>query len=842
MELKRTFDLVAASVGIVLASPILLVCALAIKLDTRGPVLYRSTRIGQGGRHFSLLKLRSMRPDQGQDPPRLTVADDPRVTRVGRVLRRSKVDELPQLINVLKGDMSLVGPRPEDPHYVADYTPGQRRVLAVKPGITSPASITYRHEEASLVGPGAEAKYISSILPKRLTMDLEYVWSRSFWGDLRVILRTVHALLVDPKLGGAIRRRVPWLVIDAPIVFACFFVVYYLRFLDVPSPGAVDGPQVLAFKLVPVTVLYAGINRMSRLDRRVWRYATAAEVLAILRTCFFSTAILVATDLLLGWRGLRPLPLSVALTGGFMTFSGFVAVRYRSRLLTGSWRRRQLTRERPAWAMKTVIYGAGESGQLLAWRLLTLSEGKEYQVVGFVDDDREKLDRAIHGIRVLGNRDDLDRIVRSQGVDLIVLAMNNISGEEMRLVITAAQETPAKIRIVSDVFGWMSDPTAAPLREVHAEDLLGRKPAVNHAWMGREVVSSQIVLVTGAAGSIGAELCRELASLEPARLVALDTNESGLFDLATEVRTASPELSLTTVIADITREEQVRRVFEEFRPDVVFHVAAYKHVPLMEEFPEEAARVNILGTWNTLCSARAVNSKRFVLVSTDKAVNPTSIMGATKRIAEKLVMSDPATEGSARSPGTTMCTAVRFGNVLGSRGSVVPTFEKQIEMGGPVTITDPRMTRYFMEVSEAAILIIQAAALTEGHEIFMLDMGDEIRIDDLARKMIRMRGLRPDIDIKILYPGIRPGEKLTEELRHSLEAEAPTSHPQISKVTGEGRLSHTEAAHIVGEVRTAVESPCRDDARRLIRDLTMGSGSNTLEPAPNTARGRLSAL
>jgi FlaA1/EpsC-like NDP-sugar epimerase/lipopolysaccharide/colanic/teichoic acid biosynthesis glycosyltransferase len=831
MKLKPTFDVVAAVLGLLLASPVLLICGLAIKLDDRGPVLYRSTRVGQGGRQFRLLKLRSMRPDQGEGPSRLTVADDPRVTRVGRILRKSKLDELPQLINVLKGDMSLVGPRPEDPHYVADYTPSHRRVLAVKPGITSPASITFRHEEALLLGAGAEKEYIFSILPKKLEMDLEYVWSRSFSGDLKILFRTISSLFRDTEILSMVRRLVPWYVIDGPVVFACFFTAYYLRFLDTSNPGSADSPSTLAVTLLPVAAVYIAVNRLTRLDARVWRYATAAEALAVGRASGIATGIVLLTDLAVGWGRTRPLPLSVVLTGGFLTFSAFVAVRYRSRLLTGSWGKRQLKASRPAWATRTVIYGAGEAGQLVAWRLLTLSEGNEYDLVGFLDDDVQKVGRQIHGIPVLGAREDLDRVVGRERVDLIVLAMNNVSGDEVRTILAVAQATTAKIRIVPDLFEWMSSTGAAPLREVRPEDLLGRKPHSESPAAGRALVAGQTVLVSGAAGSIGSELCRQLASLKPQALVTLDSNESGLFDLATELRTADGDLRLETVIADVTRGPGIHRAFEKFRPDVIFHVAAYKHVPLMEDFPEEAARVNILGTWNLLSAARAVGSKRFVFVSTDKAVNPTSIMGATKRIAERLVSSEPPSRRGRTAQSEPWCTTVRFGNVMGSRGSVVPTFAKQIAMGGPVTITDERMTRYFMDISEAASLIIQAAEMTADRDIFMLDMGEEIRVEDLAHKMIRMRGLRPGVDIDIIYTGVRPGEKLQEELHDLMEHQTATSHPLISRLTDSGHLTGQDAIELVKTIQQVIEASDHCETIRTLRALAVNANGDTEQQA-----------
>jgi FlaA1/EpsC-like NDP-sugar epimerase len=334
--------------------------------------------------------------------------------------------------------------------------------------------------------------------------------------------------------------------------------------------------------------------------------------------------------------------------------------------------------------------------------------------------------------------------------------------------------------------------------------------------------------VTGACGSIGSELCRQIAGYSPRRLVAFDSNESGLYDLEIELRAAFPDADLATVVGDVTRRESIRAVMLDQRPEVLFHVAAYKHVPLMERFPQEAVRVNVLGTWTVLEEARLAGLSRFVFVSTDKAVNPSSVMGATKRLAERLVAS-PAAEGTIR-------TAVRFGNVLGSRGSVVPTFTKQIDMGGPVTVTDPRMTRYFMDVSEAASLIIQAAGFTTGGEVFMLDMGQSIRIDDLARKMIRMRGLRPDVDIEIRYTGMRAGEKLHEELTRSEEETSPTAHPLINRVSNLQVMSAEEASELLANVEGLLLLSDPAEVAERVRALARAeSAAPTLRP-PEPAR------
>src|SRR5207245_11072160 len=323
------------------------------------------------------------------------------------------------------------------------------------------------------------------------------------------------------------------------------------------------------------------------------------------------------------------------------------------------------------------------------------------------------------------------------------------------------------------------------VREAQIVDLLGRGGMrVDREACGR-VLNDKTVLVTGGCGSVGSELCRQIANFSPQRLLVLDNNESALHDVELELHARYPTLNVTSLLADVADPGELDFLFSKYRPQVIFHAAAYKHVPLMEQYPEAAVRVNVGGTLTTLRKAAKYGVERFVLVSTDKAVNAESVMGATKRVAELLVL-DSQPGGAAAGPelGTDelLRTAVRFGNVLGSRGSVVPTFARQIEAGGPVTVTHPDMTRYFMDVSEAAGLIIQAASYTHGGDIFMLERGERIRVDDLARKMIRVGGLRPEVDIGIVYTGVRPGEKLHEELVFPEEGREPTDHPLVHRV------------------------------------------------------------
>jgi FlaA1/EpsC-like NDP-sugar epimerase len=412
-----------------------------------------------------------------------------------------------------------------------------------------------------------------------------------------------------------------------------------------------------------------------------------------------------------------------------------------------------------------LIIGAGESGQFLARQLQTHSQRHRYELVGFVDDDPAKLGLRLHGVSILGDRQAILQLVAERKVGLIIITIHNIPGSTLREILSICLNSQAQVKIQPDFLKLMDNPKEAlPLRDITPTDLLGRQPHQIDETACRELIWGKVILVTGAAGSIGSELCHQLLNFQPRQLLMLDNNETGLHNLTISCRHSPladleaeerPATEIKSIIADITNASKLEQIFKTYRPQIIFHAAAYKHVPLMEQQPDEAVRVNVLGTKIVSKLAARYAAECFVFISTDKAINPSSIMGATKRLGEMMIMNGV--------PGSTLFTAVRFGNVLGSRGSVVPTFTRQIELGGPVTVTHPEMTRYFMSVSEAASLVIQAATLTEGKDIFMLDMGQRIRIADLAHKMIRLRGLRPGQDIAIEYTGIRPGEKLYEE-------------------------------------------------------------------------------
>ena len=565
-----------------------------------------------------------------------------------------------------------------------------------------------------------------------------------------------------------VRRIAREAIVDLAILFVAYSVTLLVRTLGTPYF------QIEAF----VFIAFSGAATLASLYalgvyHRIWSRTSGHGVTVIFNGSGLGLAVVLLTDLFLQPRAV---PLSVVIVAQVLAFAGFVAVRFRSRLISGmTWRWNAVWRHQfPKSETRVLIVGAGESGQALAWRLKYRAPGAAFRVVGFVDDDDDKQGMFVEGAKVLGERKDIPRLANEYNVELVIVAIHNISGEDFRGVLRLCEQTAARIKVVPNLFALMSDTKGVQLlRDVQAEDLLGRSTITRHEAVDLSAVTGKVVLVSGAAGSIGSELARQMSHYEPIRVVLVDNNESGLHDLSVDLLAQHPKTAYVPILGDVTDREVMGYVFEHYRPQVVFHAAAYKHVPLMQDFPGAAIHVNVRGTYCMADLARRFQVERFVLISSDKAVSPSNVMGATKRACE-LIMHAFASE-----PSETRFTAVRFGNVLGSRGSVVPMFNRQIEMGGPVTVTHPEMTRYFMSIPEAVNLVIHAACLTSGDDIFLLKMGEVIRIVELAERMIRLRGLRPYYDMAITYTGVRPGEKLDEELYGADETPHETVHPHI---------------------------------------------------------------
>jgi FlaA1/EpsC-like NDP-sugar epimerase len=462
---------------------------------------------------------------------------------------------------------------------------------------------------------------------------------------------------------------------------------------------------------------------------------------------------------------------------------------------------------------RALIVGAGSGGRIIADELIG-DDQWGLEPIGFVDDDATKAMATVEGLPVLGDISAIPEIVTREQIQVIVLAMPSAAADRLASIATLAKSTGAEILTMPPIGSILSgSQRAQTLRQVRISDVLERPRVDFLGERRRAFVAGKRVLITGASGSIGSELAEQVAELEPEQLLLLDTNESGLYDLHLDLAADHPELNIVPIIASVSDYKVLDTTFARYRPQIVFHAAAYKHVPLMEQFPGEAVRTNVLGTDNVARLSAATGVERFVLVSSDKAVNPTSVMGATKRLAEA-VLSDVS-----RDSGLSSCS-VRFGNVLGSRGSVIPTFERQIRRGGPVTVTDRRMRRYFMTVNEAVNLIILSGAFGDRNAIFILDMGDDVSILELAERVIRLHGLRPYQDIPIEFTGIRPGEKLREDLAHDFEEARLSPHPKIRSLRGSnGGPSIDGLSERMMALFAVARTGTHERVRRLINEL-----------------------
>ena len=445
-------------------------------------------------------------------------------------------------------------------------------------------------------------------------------------------------------------------------------------------------------------------------------------------------------------------------------------------LIGGSRMVIRLSREyggsRPSGMKKVLVVGAGDAGEQVV-REMRRNRGLGYSPVGLMDDDPRKKGMRIHGVEVLGGREDIRRIADEKPIDEIVIAIPSLRGRRLGELIACCEVPGVRVQTVPGLADLINGKISVnEIREVQVEDLLERDEVEVDVDEISAYLTGKVVLVTGAGGSIASELCRQIAGYAPQRILLLGRGENSIYEIEMELRTRFPQLGVAPIIGNIRDAHKIDAIFEKYRPQIVFHAAAHKHVPLMEAHPEEAIKNNVLGTKNVALAAVKYGAERFVFISTDKAVNPTSVMGASKRVAELFI-------GKIALEGEVKFVIVRFGNVLGSRGSAIPLFKKQISLRGPVTITHPEMVRYFMTIPEAARLVIQSGAMGEGGEIFVLDMGKPIKILDMARNLIRLSGLEPDKDIKIEYTGLRPGEKLYEEILTAGEGIRATEHKKI---------------------------------------------------------------
>lgn len=559
--------------------------------------------------------------------------------------------------------------------------------------------------------------------------------------------------------------------LDVVVLVIAWVGAFQLRF-----EGAIPGDQMHRLLMTLPYVIGLKLTMMSllALGRHSWRYFALRQASLLARAIVVSSMFILAARLF-GDSGTYPfsatvrVPFSVIGADMVLSLLGLLAIRAGRRIQSEEAEARSL----PVVGMKRVILiGAGRAGVLVA-RELKGRPDVGLRPIGFLDDDRAKLGEIIMGVPVLGAPEDLGEMVRAGRVDEVIITIAGATGAEVRRLTDIVDGAGLEAKIIPGVYEILSGHVdVLRLRPVEIEDLLRREPVELDLSGIAGVIAGRPVAVTGAGGSIGSELCRQLAHFGPSKIVLIEQAEPAMWAIHRELDAAWTTVEIVPAIADVCDADRVTQVLTQHRPAVVFHAAAHKHVPMMEWNPGEAIKNNVFGTKTVADASLATGVERFVMISTDKAVNPTSVMGATKRIAERYVQHLAVTTGKP-------FVSVRFGNVLGSTGSVVPIFKEQIARGGPVTVTHPDMVRYFMTIPEAAQLVIQAAALGTAGEIFVLDMGEPVKIVDLARDIIRLSGLEPDEDIQVEFTGLRPGEKMFEELSLSDESATRTTHPQI---------------------------------------------------------------
>jgi FlaA1/EpsC-like NDP-sugar epimerase len=570
-------------------------------------------------------------------------------------------------------------------------------------------------------------------------------------------------------------RKILLILVDIIFINLATFTALMFRFDGRIPPHYIN---ILLYFFGIITILKIGIFYIFRLYNSLWKYASIDELLQI----FVATLLGSTASYLMGYLSGMLLPISVYPISWLLTFMLVGCSRMSYRVMRRLKHKYSKDIEQNK---KVMIVGAGEAGSMVIKELISHDDLK-YIPVAVIDDAGWKHSNSIHGVPVVGGRDRIKESVEKYGIDEIIVAIPSVRRAELQSILKICKETKCKLKTLPGVYELIDNKVSIKaIRDVSIDDLLGRDEVHLNTKEISNYLTDEVVLVTGGGGSIGSELCRQIAKFNPKKLLVFDIYENNVYDLQNELKNLHKnKLDLEVLIGSVREKDRLRDVFDKYRPGVVFHAAAHKHVPLMEANPAEAIKNNVFGTLNTAQCADEFGAKRFVLISTDKAVNPTNVMGATKRIAEMIIQ-------SIDKQSKTEFVAVRFGNVLGSNGSVIPLFKKQIAHGGPVTVTHPEITRFFMTIPEAAQLVIQAGAMAKGGEIFILDMGESVKIADLARDLIKLSGFEPDGDIKIEYTGLRPGEKLYEELLLQEEGIAATKHESI--FVGEPlELSHSE--------------------------------------------------
>ena len=604
---------------------------------------------------------------------------------------------------------------------------------------------------------------------------------------------------------------------DLLAVFAASILALLVRFdfhiMNVPSEYLDEVWRTIPYMAIVTLVIFWFL----RLYSSLWSYAGALEMMYVVSACVLDAITNAALILVRNWGDMFPVPRSFYVLYGIFLFILVMGCRYSYRGL----RVLRNMHRAGVYRRNVLVIGAGDAGNQII-KEISNSRYVRKKVVGVIDDDRNKIGNYIHGAKVVGDRNDILAKVQELHVHEIIIAMPSANQKQIKEILDICKETGCTLKRLPGIYQLVNgDVSVSKLKDVDVNDLLGRDPVSVDLQSIMDYVSGKVVMVTGGGGSIGSELCRQIAAHKPKLLIIVDIYENTTYDVQNELKVKFPELNLVVLIASVRNTNRMNWIFEHYKPEIIYHAAAHKHVPLMEDSPNEAIKNNVLGTWKIVQAADRYRVKKFVMISSDKAVNPTNIMGASKRICEMIIQ-------TYNRRSKTDFVAVRFGNVLGSNGSVIPLFQKQIERGGPVTVTHPDIVRYFMTIPEAVSLVLQAGAYAKGGEIFVLDMGEPVKILDLAKNLILLSGHKLDEDIHIVFTGLRPGEKLYEEMLMDEEGLQDTAN----KLIHIGKPIELDEAKFMQQLEALKEYVVTepDDIREVVKKIVPTYYPETSDP------------
>ena len=758
----RLFDILFSAIGLLLLLPVFLLIYIIIRLESKGGGFYVQERIGKDGKPFGLYKFRTMRT--GSDTKGLiTIGEhDERITRFGFFLRRYKLDELPQLLNVLKGDMSLVGPRPEVRKYVDLYTEEQREVLSVKPGITDYASIAYVNENEILgSAEDPEKAYVEQVMPDKIKLNMRYIHNKSIVEYFKIIFLTFRSIMSL----GSLNKLANWYFNKKSLPFWCIFLmdcgIVFFSYLFIyqqfnSGKDTLEVIEHLSLNILIYLVFYAIGFKAFRTYSGILRYSSFVDLKKVGYAMLLGMLLTLAAQFLLS---------------GHKTFSyiNTVSIPVATILATCIlWMVRIAVKTVYDVSLSSIdskyafIYGVKNGGIAIAKHIRNENPAR-FDLRGFVSDDKTEEDKILMGVRVHRLDDQLVQTMVDEGIEALIITPYRAKAfRDNEKLQDELIKAGIHIYVTQYAKEW-NGPEAdqkTQLKEISIEDLLPRDEIVVDMESVGEQLTGKCIMITGSAGSIGKEMVQQVAGFKPSQLILIDQAETPQHEIRMMMAKTWPDIHTEVIVASICNASHMEALFSKYHPDYLFHAAAYKHVPMLEDNPGESIFNNIYGTRVIADLAVKYGVKKFVMISTDKAVNPSNVMGCSKRICEIYMQSlDKAIkEGSVK--GATQFITTRFGNVLGSSGSVIPLFEQQIKDGGPVTVTHPEVIRYFMLIPEACKLVLEAGIKGKGGEIFVFDMGKPVKIADLARRMISLSGAK---NVEIKYTGLRNGEKLCEE-------------------------------------------------------------------------------